>query len=172
MDNEMNDKWFKLLTLLDQTDHLTKGGDWYMEDKMEFYEMRDKFLSYIIENKPEELSLDIYYIPYYKYSKATKDKAGDLMREDDTWRPFEYYLSLVEPDGDDVEIAEKATIEVEIMYQNRVFSFHIPQNKTEDLGLDIDQLPRKAWLSGREFHREKFNKMKVELNELMEEVTK
>ena len=33
MSNEMTDKWFKLLTLLDQTNHLIKEGDWYVEDK-------------------------------------------------------------------------------------------------------------------------------------------
>ncbi len=170
MSNEMTDKWFKLLTLLDQTDYLMKEGDWYMEDKIEFYEMKDKFLSFIIKNRPKELPLNVYYIPYYKYSKQTKDKAGDIMRADDTWRPFEYYLSMVEPSEDDIEITDKATIEVEITYQDRVFSFHVPINKIEDWELDIDQLPKKAWLSGKEFHRDKFGKIKVELNELMDEV--
>ncbi|HTN69442.1 MAG TPA: hypothetical protein VLZ33_08260 [Dysgonamonadaceae bacterium] len=172
MTNEMNDKWFKLLTLLDQTDYLIKEGDWYIEDKMEFYEIKDSFLSFMIKNRPEELPLEIYYIPYYKYSKQTKDKAGELMRSDDQWRPFEYYLSSVEPCSDDIEMTEKATIEVEITYQNRIFSFHTPINKIEDWELDIDQLPRKAWLSGKEYHREKFEKVKVELNELMEEMIK
>ncbi|HZJ80736.1 MAG TPA: hypothetical protein VFC69_09210 [Dysgonamonadaceae bacterium] len=170
MSNEMTDKWFKLLTLFDQTDHLIKEGDWYMEDKIEFYEMKDKFLSFIIKNRPEELPVTISYIPYYKYSKETKDKAGQLMREDDKWRPFEHYLSLVEPCSDDVEITEKATIDVEINYQDRVFNFHIPLNKMPDWDINIDELPRKAWLSGQEFRREQFNKIKVELNELMEEV--
>ena len=170
MSNEMTDKWFKLLTLLDQTNHLIKEGDWYMEDKIEFYEMKDNFLSFIIKNRPEELPLEINYIPYYKYSKQTKDKAGEIMRADDTWRPFEYYLSMVEPSEDDIEITDKATIEVEITYQDRVFSFHVPINKIEDWELDIDQLPKKAWLSGKEFHRDKFGKIKVELNELMDEV--
>ena len=170
MSNEMTDKWFKLLTLFDQTNHLVKEGDWYIEDKLEFYEMKDNFLSFIIKNRPKELPLEIYYIPYYKYSKQTKDKAGEKMRADDTWRPFEYFLSMVKPCADDVEITEKATIEVEITYQDRVYSFHIPLTKTIDWDIDIDQLPRKAWLSGKEFHREKFNKIKVELNELMNTV--
>lgn len=167
MSNETNDKWFKLLTLLDQTNHLIKEGDWYVEDKIEFYEMKDKFLSYVIDNKPEELPLTIYYIPYYKYSKETKDKAGELMRSDDQWRTFEYYLSQVEPCSHDVEITEKATIEVEITYEKRIFSFHTPITKTLEWGINIDELPRKAWLSGKEFHRDQFNKIKDELNELM-----
>lgn len=170
MSNEMTDKWFKLLTLLDQTDYIMKEGDWYMEDKMEFYEMKDKFLSYIIKNRPEELPLEVYYMPYFKYSKKTKDKAGEIMRADDTWRPFEYYLSMVEPCEDDVEISEKATIEVEITYEGRVFSFLVPLTKTLDWDLDIDQLPRKAWLSGKDFHREKFGKIRAELSELMDHV--
>ena len=132
--------------------------------------MNDNFISFIIKNRPKELPLEIYYIPYYKYSKQTKDKAGEIMRADDTWRPFEYFLSMVKPCADDVEITEKATIEVEITYQDRVYSFHIPLTKTIDWDIDIDQLPRKAWLSGKEFHREKFNKIKVELNELMNTV--
>lgn len=172
MSNEMTDKWFKLLTLLDQTNHLIKEGDWYIEDKLEFYELKDNFLASVIESRPEELPLEVNYIPYYQYSKQTKDKAGEIMRADDTWRPFEYYLSMVEPCEDDVEITDKATIEVEISYQNRVFSFHTPLNKIEDWGLDIDQLPRKAWLSGKEYNREQYNKVKPELNELMEELVK
>ena len=170
MDNEMNDKWFKLLTLLDQTDHLTKGADWYMEDKMEFYDMKDQLLSYIIEYRPEELLIDIYYIPYYRYSKETKDKAGELMREDEEWRPFKHFLSMVEPSSEDVEVVEKGTIEVEVTCQNRVFSFQVPIDKTEDWNLNIDELPRKEWVSGKDLHREQFNKIKFELNDLMEEV--
>lgn len=170
MSNEMKDKWFKLLTLFDQTNYLIKEGEWYLEDKMEFYEMKDKFLTFIIKNRPEELDIATYYIPYYKYSKATKDKAGELMREDEKWRPFEYFLSLVEPTSDDVEVTEKATIEVEVTYQDRDFSFQIPINKMPDWDLDIDQLPRKSWLSGKEYHRDKFTTIKFELNELMEDV--
>lgn len=170
MYSEMNDKWFKLLTLLDQTDHLTKGGDWYMEDKMEFYDMKDNFLFYIINEMPEELEVQVNYIPYYKYSKETKDKAGELMREDDQWRPFKYYLSLVEPSEDDVELIDKGTIEIEITCQGRLFSFHVPQDKTEEWNLDIDALPRKEWISGKEFHREQYNNIKDELSQLIDEV--
>ena len=172
MSNELTDKWFKLLTLLDQTDYLIKEGDWYIEDKMEFYELKDKFLSYVIENRPAELPLEVYYLPYYKYSKQTKDKAGEIMRGDDTWRPFEYYLAIVGPSKHDIEITEKATIEVEITYDGRVFSFLVPLTKTIDWNLDIDELPRKAFLSGKEFHREKFSKIKLELNELMDEMVR
>lgn len=172
MSNEMTNNWFKLLTLLDQTDYLMKEGDWYMEDKMEFYEMKDKFLSYIIENRPEELSLEVFYMPYFKYSKQTKDKAGEIMRADDTWRPFEYYLSMVEPSEDDIEITDKATIEVEVTYDGRLFSFHVPLAKTANWDIEVDELPRKAWLSGKEHHREKFGKIKVELNELMDDMVK
>lgn len=170
MSNEITDKWFKLLTLLDQTDYLMKEGDWYIEDKMEFYEMKDKFLSFVIKDRPEELPLEVFYMPYYKYSKQTKDKAGEIMRADDTWRPFEYYLAMVDPSEDDVEVTEKATIEVEITYEDRLFSFQVPLSKTIDWDLDIDELPRKAFLSGKEFHREKFGKIKAELNELMDGV--
>mgnify|MGYP007095020718 CR=1 FL=1 len=140
MYSEMNDKWFKLLTLLDQTDHLTKGGDWYMEDKMEFYDMKDNFLFYIINEMPEELEVEVNYIPYYKYSK------------------------------DDVELIDKGTIEIEITCQGRLFSFHVPQDKTEEWNLDIDALPRKEWISGKEFHREQYNNIKDELSQLIDEV--
>ena len=77
---------------------------------------------------------------------------------------------MVGPSEDDVEVTEKATIEVEITYEDRLFSFQVPLSKTIDWDLDIDQLPRKAFLSGKEFHREKFGKIKVELNELMDEM--
>ena len=141
-----------------------------MEDRMEFYDMKDEFLSQIVNNTPEELAVSVYYIPFYKYSKETKDKAGELMRESDEWRPFKYYLSLIEPSSEDTEVTEKATIEVEIVYNDRIYSFHTPQDKAQEWGLDIEQLPRKSWLSGRDYYKERFDKIKVELNELMEEV--
>ena len=43
-------------------------------------------------------------MPYYK--KQTKDKAGEIMRADDTWT-FEYYLAMVGPSEDDVEVTEQ-----------------------------------------------------------------
>ena len=52
-------------------------------------------------------------------------------------------------------------------YENRIFSFHTPITKTLEWDINIDELPRKAWLSGKEFHRDQFNKIKDELNELM-----
>ncbi len=164
--------WFKLLTLFEQANHLVKEGDWFEEDKREFYDLKDTFLDIVVKQNPEELKINLLYVPYFKYSTLTKDKAGDLMRSDNSKMPFEYYLSKIEPCELDIEIPEKATIELEIICENRLFCFHIPLNKTMEWNLDYKTLSKKVWISGKEFHRNQMKSIKYEISELIKMIDK
>ena len=62
---------------------------------------------------------------------------------------------------------EKATVEMEIQYLGRVFNFHIPVEKTRDWDLDLNTLPRKAWISGKEFHHKLFLPIREEIQALL-----
>lgn len=160
-------QWLRVLTLLEQTNNSIKSNDFFGEQRSEFYLLKDNILEYIIKNKEDKLQVTLYLIPYYKYSFTTKDKAGALMRKDNQKNPFEYYLSMVEPCSQDIEVPEKATIEIEINLDNRLFNFHIPQYKTTEWGVDISNLQRKDWISEKEFKRQQFQLAKAEINELM-----
>jgi|LSQX01.1.fsa_nt_gb hypothetical protein len=164
--------WFKLLTLFEQLNHLVKEGEWFEEDIEEFYLMKDQFLDLIYREKPENIKIKLMYVPYFKYCQETKDKAGVLMRNEFPRKPFEYYLSMVEPSEDDLEIPEKATIEMEVNFENRLFCFHIPVERTIDWDMDKNALPKKVWVSGKEFHRNQFLKAKKEINALLQEFQK
>ena len=83
----------------------------------------------------------------------SKDKAGNMMRADNNRYPFEWYLSQVEPSLYDYEIKEKATVEIVIEYMGIQFSFHQPLIWMEERGIDIQQLPKKAWISADDFNR-------------------
>ena len=168
--NEVDDVWFKLLTLFDKANHLVKERDSIEKDNSSFYELKDHFLDLIVKKNPEELRIKFFNVPYFKYSDTTKDKAGDLMRSDNKKKPFEYYLSKVEASEYDIEIQEKATIELEIICKNRLFSFHIPQKKTLSWGLDYNSMEKKTWISGKEFHKNQMNSIKKEINELMDKL--
>ena len=168
--SNLSNTWFKLLTLFEQSNHLVKEGEWFEEDRYEFFTLKDQFLELIVKTKPEPLSVNFYYVPYWKYSNTTKDKAGDLMRSEAKKRPFGYYLSQVEPCSEDMEIPEKATLEIEVTCEDRLFSFHVPVEKTLGWDIDTKSFPKKTWISGKEFHRSQFDKIKGEIEELMKQL--
>ncbi len=135
-----------------------------------FYTLKDTFLDLLIKQGSAQLEINLLYVPYIKYSTITKDKAGDLMRSDYNKMPFEYYLSKIEPCDLDIEIPEKATVEMEVICENRQFCFHIPLNKTTGWNIDYETLSKKIWLSSKVFHRNQMKSIKNEIDELMNEI--
>jgi len=166
--DKFSSHWYKLLTLFEQLNHLVKENEWYNEDVEEFYALKDQFLNLIYTIKPPEIKISLFYVPYYKYSNVTKDKAGEIMRNDIEKNPFEFYLHQVELCSQDIEIKEKATIELEIISENRMFSFHIPLANTAKWDIDMKSVQNKNWISGKEFHRNQFKKLKEEIAELLD----
>jgi len=162
--------WLKLIFMMDKGNHVVKEGFISEENKIDFYSLKDDFLNRLIKNTPPFISLSLKYIPYYKYSNQTKDKAGDLMRSDYNKKPFEYYLGLVEPSVYDIEIKEKATIEVIVTIENMEFSFHIPYQKTTGWNISIDDIPQKTWISNKEFKKDALEVLKTEIVSLMKEL--
>lgn len=163
-----DDVVLKLLTLFERANHYVKEGDWYETDRSELYALKDQFLTKFYKSKPDGVEVELLYVPYMKYCQETKDKAGQLMRADGNKLSFEYYLAQVKPCSDDIEIPEKATIEMLITYKGRTWCFHIPQNLIPDWKVNINNLERKVWMNGKDFHSQQFKQIKAEAESLLE----
>lgn len=152
MNCERTKLWLQVLIALDGLNRRVKEPGWNYEDKQEVYKLKDAVLAKIMTDQPQELKVTCYYVPYYMYSTRTKDRAGALMRSDTERNPFEYYLSLVEPCADDIEVPSKATVEVAVTCEEYSFSFHQPISWYQALGGKTDALQKKPWISAINFH--------------------
>ena len=164
MNQEM--MFFKLLSRVNTLNRMVKEPGWKREDTDKAYQIKDKVLGWIFEQKPEALEIKCYYVPYYSYSRASKDKAGDLMRADGSGKPFEYYLSLIEPGPMDVEVRDRATVEVVITCMGEEFCFHQPIFWYAQYG-SVDQLEKKAWINATDFHHDRLEGIAKEIENLM-----
>ena len=160
--------FLELLNLFERANHYIKEGNWYESDRAEMYALKDRFLTIVYNNIGwiRGAGLQLFYVPYYLYSRETKDEAGAMMRADNNRMPFEYYLSQLQPSVNDIEIPEKATIEMRIEYK-RFYSFHIPQHLISRWGLNINNLERKIWINDKEFHSRQFKLIKEEAKVLL-----
>lgn len=161
------DIYLRLLTLIDKANHLIKEVNYSEEEINNFYLIKDNFLNELVSNTPPFIKLEFSYVPYYKYSNQTKDKAGDLMRKDYPKKPFEFYLSLIEPSDNDIEIQEKATIEVEVIIDKMNFSFHVPYFKTSHWNIDFNKMTKKSWVSNKEFNKKQLSDLITKINDIM-----
>lgn len=162
-----DDTVLKLLTLFERANHYVKEGDWYANDRNELYVLKDRFLTEMFKKKPNGVEIEMLYIPYYKYGRQSKDKAGDMMRADGNKQSFEYYLAQVQPSPEDVEVPGMATIEMIFKYDDRTWCFHIPERLTASWGVDVNTLRRKVWINGRDFHSQQFQQIKKEAEILL-----
>jgi hypothetical protein len=152
--------------------HSIKNEKWSDEDKNEFYKLKDDFLKTLFVDKPWNMIIYLYYIPYFRYCTATKDNAGELMRKDSNKMPFEYYLLQVKPSKLDVEIKERSTVEMKIEYLDTHFSFHIPAMKVKDWDIDLNDIPRKVWISNKDYRETRLNNFKQEVDLLIKQLNK
>lgn len=157
--------WQQLLSSLDRLNRAVKEPGWYPEDREAAYLLKDEILLKLLDERPEEVRLELLYVPYIHYSEASKDKAGRLMRADGKRHSFDYYLQQIEPSDDDVDVPEMALLEMVVMVDESRFCFHIPVRKIQNHGVEVGQLPRKQWVSSKDFHRG----MLRELEELLQQ---
>lgn len=163
-------KWVSLLSKIDKLNRSVKEPGWIYEDKQEVYRLKDDVMGFILRTRPEELSVELMLVPYYSYSRESKDRAGDLMRRDPDRKPFEYYLGQISPGRNDIEIPEKATIEVMISCAGQEFSFHQPSSWYIAQGGDPSKLNKKAWINSNDFHHMYLEKAREEINLLQKEL--
>lgn len=153
VENKMNNAliWLRILINIDKLNRKLKEPGWSYENKQEAYRLKDEVIQKLLVSRPPEVAVHLYYVPYYLYSTATKDQAGRLMRQDTERHPFEYYLSQVPPSANDIEIPEKASVEVVAECLEQSFSFHMPIGKIEECGYTAASLERKAWINQSTF---------------------
>lgn len=159
-------QWLLLLTKIDGLNRRVKEPGWQYEDKQAVYNLKDQVMADLLRIRPEELSIELFLVPYYSYSRESKDRAGELMRRDPERKPFEYYLGQITPGSNDIEIPEKATIEVLITCEGQEFSFHQPMSWYIAQGGDPSALTKKAWISAGNFHHAYLEKMQKEIHDL------
>ncbi len=164
--NNTVDIWKRILMITDGLNRRVKETGWNYDDKQAVYRIKDRVLTKIMNDKPDELMVSYFYVPYYSYSMKTKDKAGALMRSDTERNPFEYYLSLVEPCEEDTEVPSKATVEVVVKCEDCCFSFHQPMSWYLQQGGIVDILERKPWISSTNYHHAQL----VEQSKLIDEL--
>lgn len=163
--------WLKLLINVDKLNRKVKEPGWSEESKQKVYRLKDKVIKKLLSDRPSSVSVNLYYVPYFRYSIGTKDRAGMLMRQDTERRPFEYYLSQVPPSADDIEVPEKASIEVVAVCMDQSFSFHMPVTVVEECGYSISALERKAWISQSNFNDMLLRAAKEEIASLLSQLT-
>jgi hypothetical protein len=165
-----SDPLLDLLILIEKANHYVKEGEWNIEDKDAIYSLKDRFLSNIYTRQPQGIDIKLFYVPYYKYSRGTKDKAGDLMRRDGSKHTFDYYLTMVEPSSSDYEVPGAGTIEMLITYKNITWSFHMLESLARQLNINIDGLTRKEWINQRDFHSIQAKTIQTKIESLFQKV--
>jgi hypothetical protein len=159
----LKDPWLRLLGLLDHGNHWIKEGDWYEEDKRLFYDLKDQIMEKIHREPPRGAVVNVLRVPYLQRCTQCKDKAGGLMRSSGGKTGFEYYLNQIPPCPDDVEIPERASLEMEVVYFGRLFCFHVPVDKMREWSIDVASLRTKDWIPARDFHHSQFKVLAEEI---------
>ena len=148
---ELEASWQKLLHLIEYFNRRIKEPGWLADDKQAIYSMKDQMLKTLLLKRPPCVELTLFYVPYILYSAATKDRAGQMMRQDGNRYGFEYYLSQIPPTESDREVPEKALIELQAVCMKEQFSFHMPVELAAQCGIDWKTLSRKPWVAAPEY---------------------
>ena len=159
--------WYRMLSIIDKLNRVLKEDGWIYEDERNAYALKDQVVQKLLQEKPACVQTELYLVPYIRYSMATKDKAGAMMRRDSVKRPFDYYLARVEPSPADVEVPEKANVEVVAACMNETFSFHMPLPQIEACGYDTASLPRKKWIDAPDFHHAQYLEAKAQIEQAL-----
>jgi hypothetical protein len=153
-EDEKADAWLRLLRLTDRLNRRVKEPGWGREDRQTVYALKDRMLRALLRERPACVAMTLRSVPCVLYSPAAKDRAGELMRRDGHRYAFEYYLTQVPPGPEDLEIPEKALVELEAACGGETFCFHMPAALAEDCGVACAGLPRKPWTAAPlYFHR-------------------
>ncbi len=162
--------WYRMLTIIEKLNRALKEDGWIREDEENAYAIKDLVVMKLLREKPACVKTEVFLVPYIRYSTATKDKAGAMMRSDPVKRPFEYYLARVEPSPADVEVPERANVEVIAECINNPFSFHMPLPQIEACGIDTAALPRKEWINAPDFHHANYLTAKAQIEQAVAEL--
>ena len=162
--------WHRLLSLTDLLNRRVKEPGWRAEDRQTVYRLKDRMLEKLLTKRPKCVETALFLVPYVQYSQATKDRAGELMRRDRSQYSFEYYLTQVQPGPGDVEIPDRAMVELLAACLGETYSFHMPVQLAPACGIDPQTLPRKPWIAAPEFHHNLLAQAEPVLSALLDEV--
>ena len=166
----VEDYWLRIIELLDHGNHLIKEGEWYEEDVEAFYSVKDSIME-LLYSRPPGVQVSLKRVPYWVRCEACKDKAGSMLRSSFQSGEFGYFLGQIPLCSQDNEIPERGTLEMEVIYQGKKFCFHIPNEKAETWGVNISSLKPKAWIPAKEFHRQQYEMMMNDIQNLLEKIS-
>lgn len=167
IDDYLKDPLLRLIAVVDQCNHAVKQGDWHRSDLDNFYAMKDAFMEKLFRNPPKGVDVTLRLVPYLRRCTTCKDRAGSAMRSDTDPKSFDHYLQLVPPCENDYEVAEQASLEMEVKYLGRIFCFHIPVRQAQDWGVQMATLERKTWIPSKDFNHMRFAPVFDEIRALM-----
>ena len=140
--NILKDHCLRLLVLIDYSNHAIKQGKWYPDDVKEFYALKDMVMEKLYRDPPKEAKINLKKVAYSnKYNNC-------------------------EPCSYEADIQENILIEMEVLYAGRIFCYHIPLEKSEKWGVDINALEDKDWISSCEHNRMTFKGIFDEIRQL------
>ena len=166
----VEDYWLRILELLDHGNHLIKEGEWYDEDVEGFYSVKDSIME-LLNSRPPCVQVSLKRVPYWVRCESCKDKAGSMLRSSFQSGDFGYFLGQIPLCSQDNEIPERGTLEMEVIYRVKKFCFHIPNEKAETWGVNISSLKPKAWVPAKEFHRQQYEMMMNDIQNLLEKIS-
>jgi len=146
--NDLKDIWRHLLNLVDYCNHAVKHGEWYQEDIIKFYNLKDSVMEKFYRDPPPEATVTLK-----KVMKTSNDK-------------FDYSPDW-EQHSQNTNGHGRILIEMEITYRGRMFCLHIPIEKATNWGLNIMSLSSKEWVPSREFNRQFFKDVFEEIQQLI-----
>ncbi len=155
-DDFLRDPLLRLTAIVDQCNHAVKQGEWFESDLDTFYGLKDVFMGKLYRNPPVGVEVKLKFVPYLQRCSRCKDQAGNAMRSQPDSHNVEHYLEMIPPCGNDYEVAERSTLEMEVNYLGRMFCFHIPVPLALDWGVDMSVLERKKFIPSREFNHMRF----------------
>jgi hypothetical protein len=143
---------FDTLCLLEVGNYRAKQKGVRGDQKAQLLAIKDEMMRLLYDAFKNSGDLSFARIPYLQRCPECKGKADEYFLKDPT-KTWEFHLSMMPPCPNDVEVLEKALIELLITYKNRNFSFHIPATKLVTWSFSTDVLPERKWIPEADFDR-------------------
>jgi hypothetical protein len=134
-ENNLDDIWLRLLSLVDYFNHAVKQGEWYPEDVEQFYRLKDAVMKQLYCHTPPGAKVNLKKVSYMKNSNNKENEVINPMRQN-YFPAYSDYSPEGEQTAVNTNVQEMILIEMEVAHAGLMYCFHIPIEKAKDWGLD------------------------------------
>ena len=144
-------------SIIEVMEYMSRSGEYFKDYRAngrlmtQYYVVKDELMYFLHMRFTRTGCLQYTKIPFLKRCVKCKQKADALYRIDYN-KSWEYHLNMLPACESDIDIPEKMTIELQIRFKNRFFSFHIPEPKTVLWGLSSDELTERNWVPEQDYN--------------------